>query len=81
MKSYHLSFERATYTEHNGRNPVRLLKDGNVLGGSFRLGFSGYTTSTIAYDATASELGVALTDLPSIDSVEVRCTMHGPVAL
>lgn len=42
-----------------------------MIGGGFRLGFGGYTTSTISHDATASELGVALTDLPSIDSVDV----------
>lgn len=42
-----------------------------MIGGSFRLGFDGYTTSSIAHDATSSELGVALTDLPSIDSVDV----------
>lgn len=47
------------------------LQDANVIGGDFRLAFSGYTTSTIAYDATASELGVALSDLPSVDSVDV----------
>lgn len=47
------------------------LQDGNVIGGDFRLGFGGYTTATISYDASASELGVALTDLPSIDSVDV----------
>lgn len=51
-----------------------LLQDANVLGGDFRLGFSGYTTSTISYDATASELGVALSDLPSVDSVDVSCS-------
>lgn len=42
-----------------------------MIGGSFRLGFDGYTTSSIAHDATSSELGVALTDLPSVDSVDV----------
>jgi len=46
-------------------------QDGNVIGGDFRLGFDGYTTAVIAYDASASELGLALTDLPSIDSVDV----------
>lgn len=42
-----------------------------MIGGSFRLGFSGYTTASIAFDATSSELGKVLTDLPSIDSVDV----------
>lgn len=42
-----------------------------MIGGDFRLGFDGYTTAVIAYDASASELGLALTDLPSIDSVDV----------
>lgn len=42
-----------------------------MIGGDFRLGFDGYTTSSIAYDVTASELGMVLTDLPSIDSVDV----------
>lgn len=42
-----------------------------MIGGDFRLGFGGYTTAAIAYDASASELGLALTDLPSIDSVDV----------
>lgn len=52
------------------------LQDGNVIGGEFRLGFVGYTTSTITYDASASELGLALTDLPSIDSVDVSQLRH-----
>lgn len=43
----------------------------SVIGGGFRLGFRGYTTATISHDATASEVAVALTDLPSIDSVDV----------
>ncbi|CAM9800578.1 unnamed protein product [Ectocarpus sp. 6 AP-2014] len=51
---------------------IATVQDGNVIGGDFRLGFSGYTTSTISYDATASELGKALADLPSIDSVDVE---------
>lgn len=42
-----------------------------MIGGTFRLGFAGYTTASIDYDATSSELGEALTDLPSIDSVDV----------
>lgn len=42
-----------------------------MIGGEFRLGFDGYTTSSIPHDATASELGLALTDMPSIDSVDV----------
>lgn len=50
---------------------TRTLQDANVIGGDFRLTFGGYTTSTIAYDATASELGAALSDLPSVDSVDV----------
>lgn len=51
-----------------------------MIGGDFRLGFSGYTTSTISYDATASELGKALTDLPSIDSVDVSARrFHVPL--
>ncbi|CAM9522837.1 unnamed protein product, partial [Hapterophycus canaliculatus] len=50
---------------------IATVQDGNVIGGDFRLGFDGYTTSSIPYDATASELGLALTDMPSIDSVNV----------
>lgn len=42
-----------------------------MIGGDFRLGFGDYTTSTISYDASASEFGLALTDLPSVDSVDV----------
>ncbi|CAM9633345.1 unnamed protein product [Choristocarpus tenellus] len=47
------------------------LQDGNIIGGSFRLEFMGYTTSSVGYDATASEVGVALAALPSIDYVNV----------
>lgn len=57
-------------------------QDESVIGGGFRLGFGGYTTSTISHDATASELGVALTDLPSIDSVDVsKDTQYHPNVL
>lgn len=47
------------------------IQDGNVIGGSFRLGFLGYTTATVSHDASSSELAEALAGLPSIDSVDV----------
>lgn len=71
-----LDESEVSLTLTSSSNRVYLLfasprQDANVIGGDFRLGFSGYTTSSISYDATASELGVALSNLPSIDSVDV----------
>jgi hypothetical protein len=48
------------------------LQDGNVLGGSFRLSFLQQTTASISYNAAASEMQVALEDLPAIGGVAVK---------
>lgn len=46
--------------------------DGNVIGGTFRLGFVGETTVDLAHDAAEYDVRVALEALPSIGAVEVN---------
>jgi hypothetical protein len=54
----------ATVTTENG-------KEGNIIGGTFRLSFGGYTTVDIPYDASPTEMREALETLPGIETVDV----------
>jgi hypothetical protein len=47
------------------------VRDQNLLGGSFRLSFGGYTTAAIPHDATGGEVASALEALSTVDSVDV----------
>ena len=45
------------------------VDDQNLLGGTFRLSFGGYTTASIPHDATGGEVANALEALPPVDIV------------
>jgi hypothetical protein len=56
------------------------IRDQNLLGGSFRLSYQGYTTASIPHDATGGEVATALESLSTIDTVNVKRvgpTRHG----
>ena len=48
---------------------MRTLLDGNQLGGFFTLTYDGQTTSSIAHDASATDMQTALTALDKIQSL------------
>jgi len=50
------------------------VRDQNLLGGTFRLEFGGYTTAALPHDATGGEVASALEALSTIDSVDVYRT-------
>lgn len=50
---------------------VETMEEGNIISGTFRLSFAGYTTSDIPFDATPTEMREALEALPTIETVEV----------
>jgi hypothetical protein len=47
------------------------VRDQNLLGGSFRLQYGGYTSASLPHDATGGEVATALEQLSTIDSVDV----------
>ena len=53
--------------------PVRIdtVEEGNLISGSFRLGFEGEVTEDINFDADASEMQTKLENLSTIESVNV----------
>jgi len=48
------------------------IQDQNLITGSFRLSYQGYTTTSIPYDATSGEVASALESLSTIDTIHVR---------
>lgn len=52
---------------------VQTVTQGNVIGGSFTLTFAGSTTAAIAYDASPSDLRLALEVLPSPTRRSLSC--------
>ena len=50
---------------------ITTVENGNVLGGSFRLGFEGQTTGDIPFDADAAEVQKQLESLSSVGKVSV----------
>ena len=48
-----------------------LLQAGAVLGGAFKLGLGGSTTTPLPFDATPAEVEAALGGLPAVDAVSV----------
>lgn len=80
---------QGTYTDHSTGTPVRyeismqvtatnevqtLSITGSPTGGTFTLTFGGHTTSSIAYNASASTVQTALRALSSIGSTGVVCS-------
>lgn len=59
----------------DGTDEVQTLtKSGTLSGGTFRLGFEGFFTATIAYNATAAAIVAALEALPNIGTGGVTGT-------
>lgn len=57
------------------QNDVQTISiTGTPTGGTFTISFNGYTTSAIAYNATAAVVQAALEALPNIGSGNVACT-------
>ena len=50
---------------------LNTVQNQNLLGGTFRLSFGGYTTASIPHDATGGEVAGALEGLSPVDSVVV----------
>ena len=63
----------------DGTDEVQTLtKSGTLSGGTFRLGFGGFVTTALAYNASAATIVAALEALPNIGSGGVTAT-GGPI--